>query len=242
MLVVMLVLLVATATATISVQATQQELRSAGFQREALQARYVSETALMSTLSWVDALGDEFLNTWKYWETNPPPIMAYYGEPEIDPGRRHHASRAFQGQLEDLQQGVEVPPIKIPDGNDPASSLGGRSALIARPYVVDITDCQQSTAGHTPGAPIGGGPGSGVKVTSFYCTMTARARLCTEKLGSPGECMANPEDGGDLLGVERDWQLTDAAGVTRNYEQDRFQVAHDSRATFITPEMIVPVE
>lgn len=241
MLVVMLILLVATTTAAISVQSTQFELRAAGYQREALQARYVSETAIMSTLAYVDVLGDNFLATWQYWQdpNNGPPDMHIFGEPELLSAGWHHASRVFMSQVVDQQAGTEVAPWAIPTGPDPIGSLGPRSALIVREPVVDITDCQQSTAGHTPGAPIGSGGGSAVKIVTFYCTMTARARLCNEDPANIGICMAKPDDG-TLDSVERLWDIDESG--SNDYEQDRFQVAHDSRATFITPELIVPVE
>ena len=58
MLVVMLILMIATASAAISVHTTQSELQAAGEERIALQSRYASEAAMMSTISMIDMLGD----------------------------------------------------------------------------------------------------------------------------------------------------------------------------------------
>lgn len=57
MLAVMLILLMATATAAISVQATGFEMRASGHGRRAMQAKLVSEAGLALTVSRIDVLG-----------------------------------------------------------------------------------------------------------------------------------------------------------------------------------------
>ena len=54
MLVVLLILLVATASAAVSVSSTQAELQAAGNERVATQTRYVAETGLATTISWLE--------------------------------------------------------------------------------------------------------------------------------------------------------------------------------------------
>ncbi|MEM7447273.1 MAG: hypothetical protein AAF355_03425 [Myxococcota bacterium] len=57
MLVVMLMLLMITATAYYSIRSTAFELRAATYQRQALQTDYVAETALNAATAWVDFYG-----------------------------------------------------------------------------------------------------------------------------------------------------------------------------------------
>ena len=58
MLVVMLIIMVATATAAMSVQSTQYELQAAGHERNAVQTRYLAETTLLTTAAWFDKVFD----------------------------------------------------------------------------------------------------------------------------------------------------------------------------------------
>jgi hypothetical protein len=249
MLVVMLILMLATASAAVSVHTTQSELQAAGEERIALQSRYASEAAMMSTISMIDMLGDsgQWLDVWREWNKLPAPQMYRYAEPEIDPGNRHQAMRTSLGQETRLQTSTEIAPLNGPQSASGGSGGGGGSGgsggtggssgsgvpldtlgsfgprqaygLPPEGYVVDVTDCAIAPAGHTPGAPVGGGTGS-LKVVQFYCVLTARAHI----------------------------QLPGAAAVRNwtfgafTYAQDPYTSEHDSRATILTPQMIVPAE
>jgi hypothetical protein len=57
MLAVMLILLVATATAAVSVQSTNFELRAAGYNRRATQNKLIAEAGLAAAISVVDSVG-----------------------------------------------------------------------------------------------------------------------------------------------------------------------------------------
>jgi len=57
MLVVMLVLLMVTATALVGVHTTAYEVRGAGYSRQALQTDYIGESGAQSALAWVDFYG-----------------------------------------------------------------------------------------------------------------------------------------------------------------------------------------
>ena len=84
MLAVMLVLLLATATAAISVQATGFEMRASGHGRRAVQSKLVSEAGLALTISRIDALGGESLQTsFKQLERNGAvPAGGTFNEPD----------------------------------------------------------------------------------------------------------------------------------------------------------------
>src|SRR5688572_17156059 len=100
MLVIMLVLMVATASAAVSINTVQSEIQSAGNERVALQTRYVAETAMMTTISWVEMLADsgQWLQTWEQWQGQPPP-MAMYAEPEIGNGTASRTTMQAQDAL-----------------------------------------------------------------------------------------------------------------------------------------------
>lgn len=248
MLVVMLILMIATASAAISVHTTQSELLAAGEERIALQSRYASEAAMMSTISMIDMLGGtgQWLDVWRAWNALPTPQMYRYAEPEIDPGNRHQAVRTTLAQTTSLQSTIEMPPLSAPQaasggtsgGSGGAGGTGGSGGssgmapdllgsfgprqaygLPAEGYVVDVNDCAVAPSGHTPGAPVAGGTGS-LKIVQFYCVLTARAQIQL-----PGAATA------------RNWTFG-----AFTYAQDPFMSEHDSRATILTPQMIVPAE
>ncbi len=59
MLVVMLLILVVTATATFAIHSTSFELRAAGYSRTAMQSRYLATTGLQAALIQADSLGPQ---------------------------------------------------------------------------------------------------------------------------------------------------------------------------------------
>lgn len=240
MLVVMLILLVATASAAVAVHTTQSELHAAGQDRLAMQTRYVSEVAIMTTTSWIDQLGDDFQGIWDSWSTKPAPDLTRFGEPPLTPNVRHNAIRT--GEYEQIA--MPAPPngqfIKPPLWLGGGSSGTGGSAAPADPsgigtfgprqayglpsdatsgqflgYTVDVTDCVQAPPALTPGMQIGGR--AGLVPTQFYCTLTARGRVVL-----PGNA------------AQRQWTFGGSI-----YNQDPFMCAQDSRATILTPTMWV---
>lgn len=57
MIVIMMVLLAATSTAVFAVHSTSQELRAAGYQRQAMQSEYTAEAGLHAVMAFVDQAG-----------------------------------------------------------------------------------------------------------------------------------------------------------------------------------------
>ena len=244
MLVVLLILLVATASAAVSVANTQAELQAAGNERVAMQTRYVAEAGMATTLSWIVQLSNKnaFTKTFRSWST--PPDMDHYAEPMIVNGAEtHHAQRTVMDAQLGMQQNPadEVPPLSnaVPlsgagsGGGGGSSGSGGSGGstpdttgsfgpkqgygLPSRGYVVDITDCQVAANALTPGSLVAGGSTS-APTGAFYCVMTGRGRL--DPIGSA---------------AERSWTL----GGSRTFKQGLYSSAHDARAEFITPEMIL---
>ena len=135
----------------------------------------------------------------------------------------------------------EIAPVEegryhVIPGNAESGSFGPNQAYrqVDDGYVVDISDCQVAGSAATPGAPIGGGPGS-MRVVRFSCVATARARLVLQ------DDLVT-----DMAGLDA---LDTTASRTRNwtvqgqrYRQLAFMRSHDARATILTPEMLVAVE
>lgn len=250
MLVVMLILMVATVSAAVSVRTTQAELHAAGQDRLAMQTAYVSEAAIMTTTAYVDKIGDEggFLDLWTYWQGQGAPTMQEYGEPALTTDTRHNAVRLSQTEELKGQQTNEVPPLSnavAATGTGGGGTGGGGSGSGGGGAPVDPTGVGSfgpnqayglvSSAGYAGyvvdltdcvPAPAALSPGTQIggqqtlKPQQFYCVLTARGRL----------------------------QLNGATSSTRTwtfgastYTQDAFMTSHDSRATIITPTMWVPV-
>jgi hypothetical protein len=85
MLVVLLILMVATATAAMSVQSTNFELRSAGYGRREIQTKYISEAALTAALSTVESAGPQSILA--AIQGSAPPLMGNFNEPELETGK-----------------------------------------------------------------------------------------------------------------------------------------------------------
>ena len=239
MLVVMLILMIATASAAISIHTTQSELQSAGEERIALQSRYASEAAMMTTIAYIDKLGDDtggtaFAMMWKLWQQQQPPKMYEYAEPEVDPGNRHSAIRVTMPMEMAKQQTTEIAPLSGPvsgtgggggggggsggGGSQPLDTLGSfgpRQAygVSSIGYVVDINECQAAPSGLTPGELSGGGNKPGQTSQNFICTLTVHTQVQL-----PGAT------------ASRGWRYG-----AFTYQQDPFASEHDSRATILTP-------
>ncbi|MDH5673372.1 MAG: hypothetical protein OEZ06_14555 [Myxococcales bacterium] len=237
MLVVLLVLMFATAGATISVRVTQAEFRAAGDDRMALQAQYLAEAAMSTALAYVDMQANRGLLTLMRraqglpGEPSPLPSMApEVAEPEIlTGGNSRNAVRFPQPSLELplLQPGGEWPAMAAANvfAADALGSTGPLAAQVPERYLVDLTDCQLMPAALQPGAPIGGGR-TGQRVVQFSCVLTARTRL------------TNLDAAGNAVGMQyhKDW-LVDPAN-TLYYHHDPYGSVRESRASVLLPQML----
>jgi hypothetical protein len=234
MLVVMLILLTATALAGISLQATQYELRAAGFDRTATQTQYVSETAMATTLSWIDAtsLDGSLMHHIDFWNNTAQPDVTMFGEPVLTPANRPDANRTQWIQQARLTA-VTIPPITMTGANnDPIGTFGPKSAyhpgtedtLVTdaslSDYVVDLYDCQRLPGAGTAGSQVNQTGSGTIRVFQLYCVVTARGRSFMF---------------GTFAGKTKTWQT--AAGTP--YVVNRFTMAHDSRGTIVSPPIVV---
>lgn len=183
MLVVMLVVLMVTATAIFASHSTMFELRAAGSQRQAMQTQYVAEGSLVAALAMIDTLGAGSID------------LAMQRVP-IDAGRQFTAEEPAYGQatphfrayMRDFltMPGVIAPPI---ESTAYGGSFGGTTLGYQPDFIIDINDS------YDPGRPIAGMSATGDSPVAYRIwTVTARGRtgLGSTDTFAPGESSASP--------------------------------------------------
>ena len=123
MLVVLMVLLMTTATATFAIHSTSIEIRAAGHSRQALQAEYLAEGGAYAALSYVDVLKANG-SLAQYFRTNVAAGRAVgVGEMAFD-----QSTNALIIEMSHFEggAGVNAPPVETEVARTP--SFGPRSA------------------------------------------------------------------------------------------------------------------
>lgn len=144
MLVVMALLLVVTATATLAMHSTSIELRSTGNARQRMQTRYVAEGALVSAMTMIEQSGPEPLSiSIERSMTGSAPRFLAPEEPRMAPTTGNH--RIYMEELA-TAPGVVGAPIVSGTGGD---SLGSGMGYVPN-FVVDVNDTYRFT-GVIPG-------------------------------------------------------------------------------------------
>ncbi len=152
MLIVMLILLMSTATATFAIQSTGLEVRSAGHERQALQTYYVTEAGIEAALAWVDDVSPAVVSHVMASST-PPDISS--NEPNLLAGKQGY--RLVLGDFQTLDESQD------PNGNTvrnpPLNAIGEDASLGKVPYTpsftIDINDNYTFT-GALPGFRVDG--------------------------------------------------------------------------------------
>jgi hypothetical protein len=171
MLVVMLVLLAATATASFAFHATSFEVRAAGNHRMMMQTGYVAEAALVSSIAMAEQMGPALGMA---MEANT--ILAVYEPFERNPTD----PETYRFYLTDFP--VATPPIETSFSAPAEPSYGNFNRF--RPFfVVDANDKYDAACG-IPGMPVG--------TMCVYATFTARGRMQLQ-LGGASEAAAAGE-------------------------------------------------
>jgi hypothetical protein len=233
MLVVLLILMLATMVATTSMMTVQSELRSNGNDRVRVQAQYLAETGIMSTLSWMDVAGDGFQVEWDRWEAEGPPVMTRYGDPAFRPELQGVSGRMMMSLHDskvEFQAFADLEVAPVDEGTDgtgigsfgpPPRGIVGDASLyrqVTDGYYVDITDCQEA-----PNADAAGSNADGSTGSRQLCTLTARAQLAL------GDERGQPTD--DAVSRRtRKWRVDGA-----DYLQSAFIRSYEARAMVLTP-------
>lgn len=223
--VVMLIIVVSTALAAVSVRNTTSEARAIGRELMIVHARYAAEAALATTIAWFDIIGNTptFLQLWEAWGAMPPPDMTGFtgGHVIANNASRHMAARTVQAQQ--MALGPTVLPISDANAGaaipDVTGSFGPNQRYVAMPYAVDITDCSLAPATLSQGNQVNASA-SGQTPRQFYCVLTARGRLVIP----------------NAQGRNMTWTV----GPNVPILQERSGVAHDARASILTPSVLMP--
>jgi hypothetical protein len=182
MLVVMLMLLVGTTLAAMTVHTITLEMRSAGYYRQQAQTHYVAESAMQGVLS-IPAN-----NIWERWKAlrlavsttpllaeaidiNDPNLMRNYGEPDpaLIPGGQRPVLRLPAAVVETML-------VSMPGGGGLPVLAGANESLGTQAftpwYVVDFTDVQVDDSATAVGANLA----AGADQIYFLATVTVRGR------------------------------------------------------------------
>lgn len=166
MLVVMLVLMMVTATAVFAIHATGFEMRAAGYNRQAVQTHYVAETGLNGAAAWVDS-------------RQPATLVAVAQQTLATGGTRAYDIRPFEPPL---GQGVEayrlgasdidaLSGLPGPSVTADVEMLGGARQTLVPFYVVDVYDIRRDTSN------VAGNQQQGVASATYVrATYTSRGR------------------------------------------------------------------
>jgi hypothetical protein len=251
MLVVMLILMVATAAAAMSVQATQYELQAAGHERQALQTRYVSEAVMLTTVSWFDKVFDPVTGGGftRFYDNcsrtddpddpdddpTPPLEMWRYGQPEVDVATHTACRMTWLGmrQIDPQSAGQgEVSPVTLPVSPsqtvspgeatpDYLGSLGPRQAYHPQ-LAFDPDDGPDFVADFVCRPEI---VEAGTVVAGSTTTTRTRRYYCVVTARASIELQGSA--------ASRSWEFG-----AETFQQKMFSTYHETRMTLLTPEEV----
>jgi hypothetical protein len=177
--VVLMIIMVGTASAVFSASTVSHEVRGTGFARQQLQTRYVARAGIIGALEWFDIFGPSTVRDIMITRTSTDTVQfdctggSCYPEPELANNRRVY--RLYPEHFEALQErddgmGGTDPGLLENEPFEAYSSFGETSAYT--PLVVtDIYD-EHILSKLAPGAAAQGG----TKFKYMRTTLTARGR------------------------------------------------------------------
>ena len=199
--VVVMIVMVGTASALFSATTVSHEVRGTGYARQQLQTRYAARSALIGALEWFDIFGPEAvrdivqtsgLTDAKLFPCRTAPPITCYPEPPLAGNRR--AYRLYRQHFDALIQPDGSGNFKTPPVD--ANAVFGAGSAYTPAFVVDLYD-EHIVSKLPPGAAAQGG----TKFKYMRTTMTARGRA---QVGDGTVDAAEAEDAG------RQWNQTGA--------------------------------
>lgn len=166
MFIVMMMIMMATATAAFSVHSAAVEIRGRGFMRQNTQAGYLAEATLMAALDWVDLFGPVTIRE-QVFQGNGVRFDGNYPEVQLAPGRQ--AYRLYPEHFEALLP-PNVPNYLVNDATDGDAMFGPRRSLEPEP-LADIYDTYEVSR-VMPGMALDGSS----ELKFLRATITARGR------------------------------------------------------------------
>ncbi len=189
--VVLMIVMVGTASALFSATTVSHEVRGTGFARQHMQTRYAARAALIGGLEWIDIFGPttvrEILQTGGGvpFECTASAPVSCYPEPPLPNNRR--AYRLYEQHFEQLIEADGSGPLQnMPVDGD---SVFGPGSAYTPVVVVDLYD-EHIVNKLPPGAAAQGG----TKFKYMRTTMTARGRAQVGAVADYAEPV--PEEGG----------------------------------------------
>lgn len=138
MLVVLMVLIGTTATATFAIHSTVVEMRAAGYSRRAMQTAYVAEGGAYASLDYIDAIGAQATFV-QYSRTSVPANTEL--APNVDSlGQEMNLLRI---EMSDFVGGYDVQSTPIETEVSRTPSLGPRTNIVPT-FTIDGTDLYRS--------------------------------------------------------------------------------------------------
>ena len=216
MLVVMLVLLVVTASATLAVYSTQFEVRATGHQRQAMQTSMVAEAGLVAATTTIEMVGGARVLRWRMERAPRTPGVTRLSAEDPPLGAMNNETERFLST--DLIPG-SAPNVRLATTDSSGFAL---SAFEPR-FIVDINDGYNvlpTFVGQAAGTRVDGN--GTVQMQYYVATVTSRGRLVRNGLldangGYTGGVFTAPE-------ATRQWHL----------RRDIFETAATARSVTIS--------
>jgi hypothetical protein len=201
MLVVMLVLLVVTASATLAIYSTQFEVRATGHQRQAMQTSMVAEAGLVAATTTIEMVGGARVLRWRM-ERAPRAVGTRLSAEDPPLSAMNNETERFLSS--DLVPGT-APSVRLATTDASGFAL---SAFEPR-YIVDINDGYNilpTFVGQAAGTRV---DGNGTVQMQFYvATVTSRGRLVRNGLldanGGYASGVFTPPEAGRPAHLRRD--------------------------------------
>ena len=173
--VVLMIVMVGTASAVFSANTVSHEVRGTGFARQQMQTRYAAKAGLAAAMDWFDIFGPEAVRNLMLTPGSSEGVTFTCASggtcyPEIPMANGRRAYRLYPEHFSKLLAAGGGPGLLVNVPYEQASSFGAQTALT--PIVtIDIYD-EQIISKLAPGAAAQGGS----KFKYMRTTLTARAR------------------------------------------------------------------
>ena len=174
--IVLMIVMVGTASAVFSANSVAHEVRGTGFARQQMQTRYAAKAGLIAALDWFDIFGPETVRNLMLAPGSNEGVLFTCPTgggtcyPEVPMANNRRAYRLYPEHFEKLKSTGGGPGLMIGDPYTKTDSFGPQSAL-APVVTIDIYD-ERIISKLPPGAAAQGG----TKFKYMRTTLTARAR------------------------------------------------------------------
>ena len=202
MLIVMMILLVVTASATLAVQSAQFEIRSVGFQRQAMQTGMIAEAGLVAGTTTVEMVGGARVLRWRM-ERSPRAVGTRLSAEDPPLGAMNNETERFLSS--DLVPGT-APSVRA---RTTEAAGFGLSAFEPR-YIIDVNDGYNvlpTFVGAAAGTRVDGN--GTVQLQYYVATVTSRGRMVRNGLldangGYGASAVFTPPEAGRPAHLRRD--------------------------------------